>query len=279
MTGGTNSKKLLVAWQALCVTSLSITKPREQTVKFVLGLGSSNGLSDEETRASINALWNDGIIRIAAYDTGDRQASHKLKPTEKLTLRDAYVPSSKEKLDAVTKPGKEGAYEDMALGVAYNDYLEFMNSSFLQKSTNFVHDHFCLNGLDVLSGDGTPAFKIYGDDSMFKKNSSKGLAHSGETAHRSRDAIISISETGDAADSMQDILKRLPEKVVLAGGASVGLDEWQTGALRTQCETSLFPEMSNFGKNQTFNKIAPGALSSSLGKISKDPAPHGNDVF
>ncbi|MGH9132770.1 MAG: hypothetical protein ACRDZZ_02450, partial [Ilumatobacteraceae bacterium] len=218
-------------------------------------------------------------VHLTDYGTKDRHQDHELAPGDKITLRDDYVPTSEAKLTkALQTPGE---YGDLALGVAYNDYLEFMNSAFIQKATNFVHDHFCVNGLDVQSGDGWSVFRIYGDDNMFKQNASRGLVHSGLTARMSRNSIVQVAQNGveDPGHTTRDILTRLPDKVQLDPNTLVGLDEWHSDALRTQCEKSIFPSMSDFGKNQTFNKVAPGLFGGALGKITKDPAPHGSDVF
>jgi hypothetical protein len=115
---------------------------------------------------------------------------------------------------------------------------------------------------------------------MFRKNASMGLAHSGMTAHMSRNSIMQVIQNGveDAGHSTQDILKRLPEKVQLDDASVVSLADWHKGELRSKCEKSIFPSMSNAGKNQVFNKLAPG-IGGSLGQITKDKPPHGNDIF
>ena len=64
----------------------------------------------------------------------------------------------------------------------------------------------------------------------------------------------------------------------LDDGTKVSLADWHSD-VRSQCEKSIFPAMSDFGKNQTFNKVVPGLFGGALGKISKDESPHGNEVF
>jgi hypothetical protein len=278
MTG--DSHELLVAWQYLCVRAKLDPRPRVQTVKSLRALGATKRLSATKVDAALEQLYLAGAIHFTKYSTSDPTQEHDIQPSDKLSLRDDYVPSSETKLTQVLQtPGKKG-YEDLALGVAYNDYLEFMNSAFLQKATNFLHDHYCVNGLDVKTGDGWPVFKVYGDDHMFRQNASMGLAHSGVTAHMSRNSIMQVIQKGaeDPGHSTQDILKRLPEKVQLDDASVVSLADWHKGALRTECEKSIFPSMSNAGKNQVFNKLAPG-IGGSLGQITKDKPPHGNDVF
>ncbi|MET0578914.1 MAG: DUF4157 domain-containing protein, partial [Ilumatobacteraceae bacterium] len=189
-----DAKKLMYAWQTLCVEQFRIRNPRVQTVKEIIKLGKKHGLNEQQVWAALDHLFKDGIVRKESYKASDLTKQHELGNSDKLTIRDEYVPSGRASLDRITS--KPGAMEDMALGVAYNDYLEFMNSSFLQKATNFLHDHWCKNGLEVQGDDGAPVFKVYGDDSMFKQGASMGLKHSGETAHMSRDSIIEIADTG-----------------------------------------------------------------------------------
>ena len=55
-------------------------------------------------------------------------------------------------------------------------------------------------------------FRVYGDDNMFQAaQASKGLAHSGETSHRSRNSILQILRNGveSTGHTTQDILKRV----------------------------------------------------------------------
>jgi hypothetical protein len=164
----------------------------------------------------------------------------------------------------------------MALATTYNEYLAFMNSSFLQKATNFLHDFYCKEGLKVYAGEGDEVFKVYGDNNMLQKESSKGLKHSAETAKQSRNAVLEFATEGKVTNSTQNILARVPERVQL-GNAPVKLDDWHTGALRTQCEKTIFPDMSSIGFTQLSNKLAPG-VSANLGTISANP-PHAGEAF
>jgi hypothetical protein len=276
-----NAKVLLLEWQTRCVNQARVRTPRVQTFKAILQMGRTRGISDADARAAVDALFGDGIIRKESYKTSDLRQHHLWKPGDMLTLRDEYVPSGKASLARAT--AGPGAFEDMTLGVAYNDYLDFMNSAFLQKATNFLHDHWCKEGLEVQGDDGAPVFRVYGDENMFKRGASKGLRHSGETAHRSRDAIISIADTGTTADTTQAILQRLPSKVQVDPNNLVGLDTWRSDRLMDALGTSLFERMSD-ARNVLFNKLAVGAKpgrkgAGLLGTISKDPRPSGHDVF
>jgi hypothetical protein len=274
--GDVNAKSLLVHWQTKCVTQLKVRNPRVQTWRTVKAWAASIGIGGPATLAAINALFRDGIVRKDDYSTDDRVPGyrHTLEASTKLTLRDEYVPSGLTKLASITAgPGAAAAYSDMALGVAYNDYLEFMNSSFLQKSTNFIHNEFCENGLEVSTGAHDPVFTVYGDDNMFNANAGEGLMHSGETAHMSRNSIVQIADTGATVTTKAAILDRLPAFVQVAGN-NAPLDQWGDD-LGGQLD-NLFDKMSNVGE-VFINKTVVG-VKGSLGKVSND-RPSGHEVF
>jgi hypothetical protein len=275
--GDPNAKELLVHWQTVCVNQLKVRNPRVQTWGTVRGWATSPpiSMSGADALAAIQMLWNDGIVRFEDYSTSDwTGGNHTLTPKTKLTLRDEYVPSSKKKLRSVTTGNNADAkYSDMALGVAYNDYVEFMNSSFLQKSTNFIHNEFCENGLEVTSGANDPVFTVYGDDNMFKLNAGEGLMHSGVTARMSRDAITTIADTGASAVTTGDILDRLPA-YVRVGNVNTPLANWGDD-LGGQLD-NLFDKMSDAG-NVVINKTVVG-VKGSLGVIS-NTLPKGHEVF
>jgi len=217
--------------------------------------------------------------------------------TTTLVLRDDYIPDGKAKkaafrtaLGQTHGQGKDdSAYQKMAASVTYGDYLEFMKSGFIQKSTNALHDTFCQEGLRVSSASGGEVFKVYGDDRMFNAESAKGVAHSGATANMSRDSIISIVNSGaDGGTSTQSILDRLPSRVTFdikdANGATISTEDesieaWHSsskkGYLHDLCDTKIFPGMSG----SAMQKLVPGVAGSDLGKISKDEGVHGADAF
>ena len=233
-------------------------------------------MNGDDVLKALNALFNDGIIRMGSYETSDRLTKHILKPGTDLTLRDEYVPNDSGKLDAIKNI--PGLMEDMSLGVAYNDYLDFMNSAFLQKATNFVHDKFCLEGLSVKAGNSEEVFRIYGDDSMFKANAGPGLLHSGTTAHMSWNAILDIAMTGRAAVTAPQILARLPVSVRLDDKSIVPLKTWHHGELQSKLESGIFDSMSEAGLTVIKNK-GVGLKPGGLGKITAHGRQSGHEVF
>lgn len=259
-----------------------------------------------ETKQAIMALTLDGVVRMKSETLSGRGqymgasaqekqgASFNDFSKEVFILRDAYIPKGKDKIQKFKAalaqsegthdvPGDDSAYQKMAESVTYGDYLEFMKSGFLQKSTNALHDAFCLNGLTVQSAAGEELFKVYGDDSMFNKESSRGVQHSGATANMSRDSIISIIDTGaDGGVTVKSILDRLPSRVqITVNDQTVEEDiaDWhnsdQPGRLKDQAMKEIFPSMSG----SAMQKLIPGTVGSDLGKISKDEKVHGSDAF
>ena len=178
----------------------------------------------------------------------------------------------------------EAERQEDYMAVTYNDYLEFIQSSFLQKSTNALHDTFCAGGLTVFDRTGAQIGTVYGDDNMFNANSSVGVAHSGETAQKSRDAIVNIMNTGaDGGNSVQTIVDRFPREVradvynskgeVKQAGVKMPIEDWHNsnyaGSLKTNAFQKLFPLM-NWSIKQ---KMAPGAAKD-LGTFFTAPPPH-----
>jgi hypothetical protein len=196
-------------------------------------------------------------------------------------LRKEYVPHDMKRFRAEQKKsaaGDDSGYQKMAAAVTYADFFEFLNHGYVQKATNALHDNFCKKGLDVETGDGQKPFRVYGDDSMFKSNSAAGVQHSGETAHMSRDAILSIIQGQNPAQSTADILQRLPSKVKPDGAAAyVDIQVWHDpkakDQLRNYCEEKVFPDMGVLDK-------AVGIFGDLSKFISKDYAPpHGAEAF
>lgn len=275
------SYKLLVAWQTT-TANRTFFKQRTMTVKDLKKMATTTGISDQDFQVALSDLIYDGIVRRDSYDVDQRVGTKqdivdKLKPGTKVTLREAYVPKDTAKFkNAVADPtGQQHA--DMTMGVVYNEYLEYMNSSFLQKATNALHNHFCENGLKVSSKADEEVFKVYGDDNMIKQGSSKGLIHSGTTAAMSRDAIIAAIEHGrdgvPDALSTQSIAERFPTYVhdKSSGGNKILLSEWHNaGTLQAFCESSIFPQMGK-GWGVITSKFAPGVMGSTLGKIDDRP--------
>jgi hypothetical protein len=242
---------------------------------------------------ALDALIKDAVITPIDLDAayaGRKLMSgrHKLDElpwnvlgTLQFRLRKDYVPHDMKAFRAQQKKsaaGDDAGYQDKAAAITYQDFFQFLNHGYVQKSTNALHDKFCKKGLDIVTGDGQHAFRVYGDDSMFRSNSADGVKHSGETAHMSRDAVLSIINGQAPAKSTSDILTRLPSKVQPDGAAApVDLALWHDPAakdlLHDYCETKIFPKMGVLDK-------AVGIFGDLSKFISKDYAPpHGAEAF
>ena len=136
-------------------------------------------------------------------------------------------------------------------------------------------EHMLIGDLDPqqLATIGAPVFKVHGDDSMFKKDSSKGLMHSGENAHWSRNSIMATIATGSPDHSTADIVERFPERVKVGKSKTLGLAEWHEGPLRSLATTDLFPAHERLRQGADVEQDR-SRLAGGLGKITKDAAPH-----
>jgi hypothetical protein len=312
-TAGSPERQVVEWWQTLLLADAD--ESRERTGAELLTGGQP--LARVALERALKNLILDGVIRtdesvekrgayMAAGDAGMAKLGFTHFSDTAFILRDDYVPNKKNKGafaaalakskgseakgDKPAVPGDDSAYQKMAKSVTYGDYFEFMNSGFIQKATNALHDTYCKNGLDVLSGDGAQVFKLYGDDAMFNAASAKGVEHSGITANKSRDSILSVINTGnDGGNSTAAIVGRLPARVQYKVTSDDGemittvtqdIAAWHNstdrGALRDKCMTEVFPGMSA----KFMQKFVPGAIGSELGDvISKDQAVHGADAF
>ena len=312
-TPGSPERKVVEWWQQ----SLLDDSGAARELSGAALVGGGQPLMKGALEKALKNLILDGVVRtdesvetrgsyMAAGDAGMATARFTRFNETKFILRDDYVPNAKNKAkfeaalaaskgqaataDQPAVPGNDSAYQTMAKSVTYGDYFEFMNSGFIQKATNALHDSYCQGGLDVLSGDGAQVFKVYGDDAMFKSGSAKGVEHSAMTANMSRDSITSIINTGnDGGKTTSAIVGRLPAQVQYQVKSEDGetltrvtqdIAAWHNstdrGALRDKCMTDVFPAMSG----SFMQKFVPGAFGSELGKvISKDQAVHGADAF
>ncbi|MBI1296160.1 hypothetical protein GC175_14495 [bacterium] len=279
-TAGSDTRKLIEYWQGLAADT-----PELQTIEgdLLLKVGAKLGFDFPTTRITLNKLLQDGIIHLD-YDTkqaaqllkGEIGLSSKLQPEDyaelEFVLRTEYIPKDKEKFEDAQDDESDDSYQRMAAMVTYTDYFEFMNHGYLQKSTNALHNKFCLDGLEITSGDGSLAnARVYGDDAMFNKGSGPGVKHSGETAHMSRDAIRNILSTGgDKGITTAKILNRLPDKV-----EGVDIAVWhnpaQQGKLKTESFKIFASEMGVIDK-------AVGAMGDLTSFLHKDQV-HKGEAF
>lgn len=273
LTPNSPSYSLITWWQTQLLEP-KFFKSRTKTIQDLLDEGP---IKDQKTLyTALSQLFYDGVVRLDKYDTAQRGKDEIKAPLNtKVVIRDAFVPTDKQKFDeALQDPQK---YQDMVKAVNYQEYQEFMRSSFIQKSTNALHDYFCKEGLDVYSGDSNRVFKVYGDNAMLQKGSSQGVKHSAQTSRMSVESIDDIITNGATNKTTANIFQRFPEGVKLSNGALLSLSDWHNqGTLKKFCDDQIFPGMS-WEREQ---KLLPGIAGKDLGAIfGKEEQPHGSEAF
>lgn len=292
-TSGSDERKLMEWWQVAAGLNAD---SRTRTGSDLLAGTAGSAMGQPALEAAMLHLIADGIVRTDEENqtrgkymaSGLGGARFRNFTGTKFLLRADYVPRDMAKFTAAqvtSQGGDDSGYQKMAAAVTYSDFLQFMNSGFIQKATNALHDVFCAGGLTVKTQAGGRAFKVYGDDAMFKAASSEGVKESGITANMSRDSILSIINTGDdGGKTAASILARLPSWVEfkLPTGRVVEepIETWHNstkrGYLKDQCMTEIFPDMSW----SLMQKFVPGVIGSNLsGTISQDSNVHGADAF
>lgn len=220
-----------------------------------------------------------------------QQGFSSLDKSARFTLRKEWVVSvfggHEERHNQAVASAQKGdfsQYQRMMEATVYKDYVTFIEDAFLQKSTNALHDYFCVNGLDVATGDNEPLFKIYGDNNMLNAQSSIGVRESAITSNMSRDSVLETARSGvePAAKSTRRILDRLPAWVTPPkGGAPISLAEWHNRGSLKNFADGVFKNMET-APNVLGGLVGakPGAnVGGSLGKITKDQDVHGGEAF
>lgn len=148
----------------------------------------------------------------------------------------------------VLKPGKKAPYHAKttqstpnyhheAQEFLYEALNKFLDSTYIQKITNYLHDKFCVEGLSVQTDGGDEIGKIYGDANMLNAGAQQGVAYAAETGRMAREAIYELIQLGPQAKvpSIDAIEGRFPRKVVLPGDAGTkSLAEWHA-ELKQEC--------------------------------------------
>ncbi len=283
-TPGTPEWTLFTWWQEQAMNGKLLTADYKDLAK-------TGPVSDKtQLQTALKKLIDDGVVYYKHYSTKDRAKGAESIGLETfgyakdLRIKKEYIPD-KAKAGAFAtavasaQTGDTEAYDKMSKAVTYGDYHAFLNHGYLQLASNVLHDHFCAKGLDVAMAQGDAPYKIYGDNAMLGKESSKMVKYSSETAHQSRDSIIEIATTGQTNTSTQAIAARFPTWVRPPGSAAnLSLEAWHGdgGALHTFCNDKIFPEVAAF-----FSKSTAVAKSKLVPQISKDDttAIHSGEAF
>jgi hypothetical protein len=153
---------------------------------------------------------------------------------------------------------------------AYQAYLAFLNSSFLQLAAGSTHDLLNERGLWVGNERGD-RIRVGGDDTLLSQSGQLGAQVAGEAAARSRRAIEDTLRTGRAADDVAAIWALFPT-FVYDGRTPVPLADWQDGVLHDLCRREIFPDVVDSAKSKVVRGASP-ELSGAGIELGGAPAP------
>ena len=245
------------------------------------------GLTTGVLAHCLRTLIDDGVAKVdgAGIKRGaNAQIGARKIETLTFELREDYVPKDSAKFDTMMQidPGTgarsasaDEAYAQEMARITYADYHQFLNNGFIQAASNVLHDRFCQAGLSVGSAVGDVGYRIYGDNAMLQKESSRGLVHSATTANMSRDSIYSIITTGAAPHALNDISDRFPNQI-----EGQPLVKWHEpgGPLMKICHDEVFPKAQS---DMVKGRLAGIFKSKLTAQISKDDTAkvHTGDLF
>ncbi len=156
------------------------------------------------------------------------------------------------KLDA---DKKQASYKNQAAEFNLNAYNAFMSNVYIQYATNFFHDEYCKNGLEVQNENGEAIGKIYGDRDMLKAGGSKGVKYSAETTRLSRVSVSKkiMGEPLNPEEQTDSIKARFPHKIKDKLGIYSSLANWNKKKFvddRQNTFAEITGEAGNFAKRR-----------------------------
>lgn len=122
-------------------------------------------------------------------------------------------------------------YQAAAREFYYTAYAKFLNKAHLQLITNYLHNIFCAQGLEVRTAGNEDIGRIYGDVAMLTAGGQDGVRHSATTGQMAREAIYDILNTGQAKTTTGEIEARFPRKVAAdwsgkGGTEPIDINDW-----------------------------------------------------
>ncbi|MEV5887013.1 DUF4157 domain-containing protein [Streptomyces sp. NPDC052020] len=135
---------------------------------------------------------------------------------------------------------------------AYACFLEFLNNSVVQLSSNVVHDHLNRTSLHVRNKKQED-FVVWGDDTLIK--SGQGMVIARRAAQLSQQSIVDLMEKGSTTTTTRDIFDLFPREVKV-GTKWLGLDDWHDQSLKTMCEQQLFCRRRDLAKSLVLYSVA-----------------------
>jgi hypothetical protein len=131
------------------------------------------------------------------------------------------------------------AFGSFTADQAYTQYLDFLDSSVIQLSSNMVHNYFNENSLTVKSNAVASAYRIFGDESLLK--SADAVQQIAIAMELSKSSITNILNTGAPAIDVKQILDRLPTQMPRPlDGKLMTLDVWHKGGFHDFCVKQIF---------------------------------------
>jgi hypothetical protein len=165
---------------------------------------------------------------------------------------------------------------------------KLMNTSYVQKITNYLHDKFCAEGLVVQDAQGGDIGRIYGDAAMLSAGGQEGVLHSAQTAQMAREAIYDLIAgvpSGTTVPSTQEIEDRFPHRVEVPGGAtSISLEEWHV-KLKQEClaPDGLFSQgvsgLQSTVVKRAFKSLAHGKPLTPIEQVLKSQGQPRHEIF
>lgn len=127
--------------------------------------------------------------------------------------------------------------------LAYAEYSEFLNSSYLNLAANDAHDVLNAIGLTVRNGNNVD-FRVGGDATLLSKSNEIGLRVVLEANQLADKAIDDIVRTGTTAVTVESIFQYFPVAVFVEGHSDpVPLETWNLTFLKDLCFKKIFPHV------------------------------------
>ncbi len=128
--------------------------------------------------------------------------------------------------------------------LAYAEYSEFLNTTYVNLAANAAHDHFNTVGLTVSNKRGE-RLKIGGDATLLLESDPAGIQAPFEANQLSDRAIIELLTTGTTSVTVEEIFAYFPNQVEVQG-RFVPLEQWNVTELRRLCFEVIFPSMESY---------------------------------
>jgi hypothetical protein len=128
--------------------------------------------------------------------------------------------------------------------LAYAEYSEFLNTTYVNLAANAAHDYFNTVGLTVSNQRGE-RLKIGGDATLLLQSDPAGLEAPFEANQLSDRAITELLTAGATSITTEDIFAYFPNQVEVQG-QFVPLEKWNDGELKQLCFDVIFPQMESY---------------------------------